>query len=79
MIGGLYGIRRKELTRLGDQLLEQFSIAEAADRVVKSYSGGMRRRLDLAVSLLTSPGPSSRCSKCRGSQGRPCSPTEGWR
>jgi ABC-2 type transport system ATP-binding protein len=55
MIGGLYGIRRKDLTRLGDQLLEQFSIAEAADRVVKSYSGGMRRRLDLAVSLLASP------------------------
>lgn len=55
MIGGLYGIRRKDLARLGDQLLEQFSIADAADRVVKSYSGGMRRRLDLAVSLLASP------------------------
>jgi ABC-2 type transport system ATP-binding protein len=55
MIGGLYGIRRKELARLGDQLLEQFSIADAADRPVKSYSGGMRRRLDLAVSLLASP------------------------
>jgi ABC-2 type transport system ATP-binding protein len=55
MIGGLYGIRRKELARLGDELLEQFSIADAADRVVKSYSGGMRRRLDLAVSLLASP------------------------
>ncbi len=55
MIGGLYGIRRKELARLGDQLLEQFSIADAADRVVKSYSWGMRRRLDLAVSLLASP------------------------
>ncbi len=55
MIGGLYGIRRKELAQLGDQLLEQFSIAEAADRPVKSYSGGMRRRLDLAVSLLASP------------------------
>jgi ABC-2 type transport system ATP-binding protein len=55
MIGGLYGIRRKELARLGDQLLEQFSIADAADRVVRSYSGGMRRRLDLAVSLLASP------------------------
>jgi len=55
MIGSLYGIRRKELARLGDQLLEQFSIADAADRVVKSYSGGMRRRLDLAVSLLAAP------------------------
>lgn len=55
MIGGLYGIRRKDLEKLGDQLLEQFSLTDAADRVVKSYSGGMRRRLDLAVSLLASP------------------------
>jgi ABC-2 type transport system ATP-binding protein len=55
MIGSLYGIRRKELDRLGDQLLAQFSIADAADRVVKSYSGGMRRRLDLAVSLIAAP------------------------
>jgi ABC-2 type transport system ATP-binding protein len=55
MIGSLYGIRRKELARLGDELLEQFSIADAGDRPVKSYSGGMRRRLDLAVSLLAGP------------------------
>ncbi|MET0899741.1 MAG: ATP-binding cassette domain-containing protein [Mycobacterium sp.] len=55
MIGSLYGIRRKELDRLGDQLLDQFAIADAADRVVKSYSGGMRRRLDLAVSLIAAP------------------------
>ncbi len=55
MIGGLYGIRRKELDRLGAQLLDQFAIADAADRTVKSYSGGMRRRLDLAVSLLAGP------------------------
>ncbi|KUI26745.1 daunorubicin ABC transporter ATP-binding protein [Mycobacterium sp. IS-1742] len=55
MIGGLYGIRRKDLARMGDELLERFSIDHAADRVVKSYSGGMRRRLDLAVSLLAAP------------------------
>lgn len=55
MIGGLYGIRRKALDKLGDQLLHQFSLSDAGDRVVKSYSGGMRRRLDLAVSLLASP------------------------
>ena len=55
MIGGLYGIRRRALEKLGDQLLQQFSLSEAGDRVVKSYSGGMRRRLDLAVSLLASP------------------------
>ncbi|KUH86197.1 MULTISPECIES: ATP-binding cassette domain-containing protein [unclassified Mycobacterium] len=55
MIGALYGIRKKALRRLGDQLLEQFSLTDAADRVVRSYSGGMRRRLDLAVSLIASP------------------------
>ena len=55
MIGGLYGIGKRDLARLSDQLLEQFSIAEAADRPVKTYSGGMRRRLDLAVSLIASP------------------------
>ncbi|MET0455641.1 MAG: ATP-binding cassette domain-containing protein [Mycobacterium sp.] len=55
MIGGLYGIGRKDIKRLGDQLLEQFDIADAADRPVRSYSGGMRRRLDLAVSLVASP------------------------
>ncbi|MBV8965369.1 MAG: ATP-binding cassette domain-containing protein, partial [Mycobacteriaceae bacterium] len=55
MIGGLYGIARRELARLSDELLERFSIADAADRTVKSYSGGMRRRLDLAVSLLPNP------------------------
>src|SRR6195952_6001175 len=55
MIGALYGIGRKEVRRLGDQLLEQFDIADAADRPVRSYSGGMRRRLDLAGSLVASP------------------------
>ena len=55
MIGGLYGFRRKELEKLADQLLQQFSLDDAADRVVRSYSGGMRRRLDLAVSLLATP------------------------
>lgn len=55
MIGGLYGIGRKELTRRSEELLEQFSLTEAGDKQVKSYSGGMRRRLDLAVSLLAAP------------------------
>jgi ABC-2 type transport system ATP-binding protein len=55
MIGGLYGIGRRDLDRLGNQLLDQFSIADAADRPVRGYSGGMRRRLDLAVSLIASP------------------------
>ncbi|MXP21890.1 ATP-binding cassette domain-containing protein [Gordonia sp. HNM0687] len=55
MIGGLYGIGRKDLTRRSEQLLEQFSLSDAGDKQVKSYSGGMRRRLDLAVSLLAAP------------------------
>ncbi|ORV81675.1 ATP-binding cassette domain-containing protein [Mycolicibacterium iranicum] len=55
MIGGLLGVRRKDLKGICDRLLHQFSLADAGDRVVRSYSGGMRRRLDLAVSLLASP------------------------
>ena len=39
----------------GDDLLERFSLTDAGDRVVKTYSGGMRRRLDLAVSLVATP------------------------
>jgi ABC-2 type transport system ATP-binding protein len=55
MFGALYGLGRKDVKRLGDQLLEQFDLAEAADRPVRSYSGGMRRRIDLAVSLIAAP------------------------
>lgn len=55
MIGGLYGIRRKALRLRSEQLLEQFSLSDAGDKVVRDYSGGMRRRLDLAVSLLSAP------------------------
>jgi ABC-2 type transport system ATP-binding protein len=55
MIGALYGIGRRDVARLGDELLQRFSIADAADRPVKSYSGGMRRRIDLAVSLIAAP------------------------
>ncbi|GAA1094379.1 daunorubicin resistance protein DrrA family ABC transporter ATP-binding protein [Tsukamurella spumae] len=55
MIGGLYGIPRAALKRRSAELLEQFSLTAAGDKQVKAYSGGMRRRLDLAVSLLTAP------------------------
>ncbi|CDO06958.1 daunorubicin resistance protein DrrA family ABC transporter ATP-binding protein [Mycolicibacterium cosmeticum] len=55
MIGGLYGIGRRQLRQLGDRLLEQFDLVDAADRPVRAYSGGMRRRLDLAVSLIAAP------------------------
>jgi ABC-2 type transport system ATP-binding protein len=47
----LYGVSRKR----ADELLERFGLADAADRQVKTYSGGMERRLDVALGLLHSP------------------------
>jgi ABC-2 type transport system ATP-binding protein len=55
LIGRLYGLPMSYLKRAGEELLEQFSLTDAADRVAKTYSGGMRRRLDLAVSLVARP------------------------
>jgi len=55
LIGRLYGLPLEEVARAGEELLEQFSLTDAADRIVKTYSGGMRRRLDLAVSLVARP------------------------
>jgi ABC-2 type transport system ATP-binding protein len=55
MIGQLSRLRRAEARRRAAELLELFELAAAADRVVKGYSGGMRRRLDLAASLLMRP------------------------
>lgn len=55
LIGELYGLRPREVRSKGDALLEQFSLTDAGDKVVKEYSGGMRRRLDLAVSLIAAP------------------------
>src|SRR6476646_4924936 len=55
LIGRFAGLSSKEVGRVGDELLERFSLTEAADRVAKTYSGGMRRRLDLAVSLVATP------------------------
>ncbi len=55
LIGRLYGLPKKSLPGLADTLLEQFSLTDAANRIAKTYSGGMRRRLDLAVSLVTAP------------------------
>lgn len=55
LIGRLYGLPTKYLHKLADELLERFLLTDAADRVAKTYSGGMRRRLDLAVSLVASP------------------------
>ncbi len=55
MIGRLYRFSRKDAKRRGQELIEQFGLADAANRPVQTYSGGMRRRLDLAASLIAAP------------------------
>jgi ABC-2 type transport system ATP-binding protein len=55
LFGRLYQLPNAEARRRADDLLEQFALGEAADRVVKTYSGGMRRRLDLASALIGRP------------------------
>jgi ABC-2 type transport system ATP-binding protein len=55
LFGRLYQLGSAEARKRGDELLEQFELADAADRVVKTYSGGMRRRLDLASALIGRP------------------------
>jgi ABC-2 type transport system ATP-binding protein len=55
MIGRLYRLSYKDIDRRTDELLELFDLVHASNRAVKTYSGGMRRRLDLAVSLIASP------------------------
>jgi len=55
MIGRLHHLPRGEATGRADELLEQFSLVDAGDRLVKTYSGGMRRRLDLAATLVARP------------------------
>jgi ABC-2 type transport system ATP-binding protein len=55
MFARLLGFRRADARRRADELLEQFSLTVAADRPVSGYSGGMRRRLDIAVSLIRHP------------------------
>ena len=53
--GGLHGLPAAEIKRRGDALLERVGLAEAADRRVGGYSGGMKRRLDLALALVHEP------------------------
>jgi ABC-2 type transport system ATP-binding protein len=55
LVGELSDMGRAPSRTRAGELLEQFELTEAADRVVKGYSGGMRRRLDLAASLMTRP------------------------
>ena len=55
MVGRLYHLGAKASQARAAELLEQFDLTDAADRVTKTYSGGMRRRLDLAASLVARP------------------------
>ncbi|QGH33575.1 ATP-binding cassette domain-containing protein [Gracilibacillus salitolerans] len=54
-IGRLVGYSRKQAKQRADELLEAFQLKDAAKRQVKKYSGGMRRRIDIAASIVTSP------------------------
>ncbi|HEY3022304.1 MAG TPA: ATP-binding cassette domain-containing protein, partial [Actinomycetota bacterium] len=53
--GQLFGMGRRDLERRASELLERFGLAEAADRIVRTYSGGMQRRLDIALGLIHGP------------------------
>ena len=55
MMGRLYRLTKKSATARANELLKDFDLVDAADRPAKTYSGGMRRRLDLAVSLIATP------------------------
>lgn len=55
MMGRLYHLSAAVSRQRAKELLEQFDLVEAASRIVKTYSGGMRRRLDLAASLIATP------------------------
>ncbi|GIE89830.1 ABC transporter ATP-binding protein [Actinoplanes regularis] len=54
--GRIFGVRGKALTRRVDELLDRFGLAEAAGRTVRGWSGGMQRRLDVALALVHKPG-----------------------
>jgi ABC-2 type transport system ATP-binding protein len=55
LLGRLFGFDPRQARRRGTDLLEAFGLGEAADRLVKEYSGGMRRRLDIAASIVVTP------------------------
>lgn len=55
MIGRLYGLSRREASLRANDVLHRIHLVDAADRQVKTYSGGMRRRIDLAASLIGRP------------------------
>jgi ABC-2 type transport system ATP-binding protein len=55
IIGRMFHLPARKARKRADQMLEQFALAGAADRLARTYSGGMRRRLDLAASMIAAP------------------------
>jgi len=55
LIGRLLGLKRPQAKARAEELLDAFGLADAAGRLVKHYSGGMRRRLDIAASIVVTP------------------------
>ncbi|HLU42448.1 MAG TPA: ATP-binding cassette domain-containing protein [Microthrixaceae bacterium] len=55
LVGRMFHLHAREARRRARELLDRFSLTDAGDRVVKGYSGGMRRRLDIAMSLIAEP------------------------
>jgi ABC-2 type transport system ATP-binding protein len=55
LVGKLYGLRRKEAKSRAQEVLERLGLAQVANQLVRTYSGGMRRRLDLGASLVGRP------------------------
>src|SRR3954453_16649718 len=55
MVGELHGVQRKNAKKRADELLERFALNDAGDRLARDYSGGMRRRLDLAATVVAEP------------------------
>ena len=84
MVGQLYHLPRAEARKRADELLERFDLTDAAGRPAKTYSGGMRRRLDLAAALVYRPpvifldepttGLDPRAGFACGRRSRPASP-----
>jgi ABC-2 type transport system ATP-binding protein len=55
MVGRLYHLSKRQARQRADDLLERFDLTDAANRIAKTYSGGMRRRLDLAAGIVLAP------------------------
>lgn len=55
LIGRLYHLKKSDAQKVTNELIEQFDLVESSTKPVKSYSGGMKRKIDLAMSLIASP------------------------